>query len=66
MTATLNEDGWFPVMDDLGETCHVMILPRLTKKEAFDPFVPAYSGFIRLPCGDVYRAWWPCFTDWWE
>lgn len=54
------------VLDNRGEICTVLILPTLTKRDAFVNGQPALQGYITLPCGDSYKAWWPVFTDWWQ
>lgn len=54
---------WQPVLDDLGEISEVIIMPNLAV-DSFSDGTPAMSGFIRLPDGDVYRAFWPVFTEW--
>ena len=53
------------VVDHRGETCYVVIEPVYVKKPAFDDGRPTLKGYVQLPCGDVFRAWWPVFTDWW-
>ena len=56
---------WHKVLDDLGEITEIYFDGAYVKKPAFIDNQPALKGFIRLPDGDVYRAWWPVFTDWW-
>lgn len=52
-------------MDARGETCRISIESGYVIKPAFNDGQPALKGYIQLPCGDVYAAWWPVFTDWW-
>ena len=60
----MDNKNWLPVLDDRGEVSRVTIIPILTRKPAFTDGQLAYQGFIELPCGDTYRAWWPIFTEW--
>lgn len=56
---------WHEVIDDRGDTCHVVVEPCLTRKPAFKDGDPvAMAGYVMLPDGDTYRAWWPVFTEW--